>query len=167
MHQPLCSLEQRRLAPTDGCAEAGVAAAGGFAGADAITSAAEEAALAAALGDAWLPNKGIQLLIRSIHSATGTPWCCSRTCPDTAARSASLHGAQLMHCTRCRWGSIAIATVAARAATLPLTLKQLRNTFNMRARRPSCAAVDDLGGLQARVGADVCARCRHRKPCRS
>ena len=69
---------------------------------------AESAALEAAMEGAWLPTRTLQYVLESVHHATGLEW----------------------------WQSIMLTTVGIRAATLPVMLMQIKNTYRLSQARP-------------------------------
>lgn len=79
----------------------------------AAAAGAEEDALAACQEDSWIGTRGIQMLLRGVHSATGLEW----------------------------WQSIMLATLGMRIATLPIMLMQVKNTYRMSQVGPGNACV--------------------------
>ena len=69
---------------------------------------AETAALEAAMEGAWLPTRTLQYVLESVHGATGLEW----------------------------WQSIMLTTLGIRAATLPVMLMQIKNTYRLSQARP-------------------------------
>ena len=75
----------------------------------AAAAAAEGAALAASAEDAWAPTRGLQFVLRLAHDTLGLQeW----------------------------WPAIALTTVVARSATLPLAVMQIKNTYRLSQARP-------------------------------
>lgn len=94
----------------------------------AAAEAAEQAALVAAREGVWLFNSGFQTLLEFAYSTSGFPW----------------------------WGAIALTTVVARSAMLPVVAKQMRNTAAMAAARPEMLALQQwFKDSQASPGFDV------------
>jgi YidC/Oxa1 family membrane protein insertase len=73
-----------------------------------LTAVAEKAALEAAMEGSWLPTRTLQWVLETVHQSTGLEW----------------------------WQSIMLTTVGIRAATLPIMLMQIKNTYRLSQARP-------------------------------
>lgn len=73
-----------------------------------ITEVAEKAALESAMEGAWLPTRTLQWILESVHHGSGLAW----------------------------WQSIMLTTVGIRAATFPIMLMQIKNTYRLSQARP-------------------------------
>ncbi|KAI3436771.1 hypothetical protein D9Q98_006183 [Chlorella vulgaris] len=101
----------------------------------AAAAGAEEDALAACQEDSWIGTRGIQMLLRGVHSATGLEW----------------------------WQSIMLATLGMRIATLPIMLMQVKNTYRMSQARPEIEElVNIMKEEQARGNSQAAMQHQHR-----
>ena len=88
-----------------------------------VAALAETAALDAASEGCWAPTRALQWLIENVHETTGLPW----------------------------WSSIMLTTVGIRAASFPIMLMQIKNTYRLSQARPEVEAlVEHLKEEQAR-----------------
>lgn len=69
---------------------------------------AEKAALEAAMEGSWLPTRTLQWILETVHHGSGLAW----------------------------WQSIMLTTVGIRAATFPIMLMQIKNTYRLSQARP-------------------------------
>lgn len=69
---------------------------------------AEKAALESAMEGSWLPTRTLQWILESVHHGSGLSW----------------------------WQSIMLTTVGIRAATFPIMLMQIKNTYRLSQARP-------------------------------
>lgn len=73
-----------------------------------LAQVAEKAALESAMEGSWLPTRTLQWILESIHHGSGLEW----------------------------WQSIMLTTVGIRAATFPIMLMQIKNTYRLSQARP-------------------------------
>ena len=73
-----------------------------------LTGIAEKAALDAAMEGSWLPTRTLQWVLETVHHGSGLAW----------------------------WQSIMLTTVGIRAATFPIMLMQIKNTYRLSQARP-------------------------------
>jgi YidC/Oxa1 family membrane protein insertase len=73
-----------------------------------LAQVAEKAALESAMEGAWLPTRTLQWILESVHHGSGLSW----------------------------WQSIMLTTVGIRAATFPIMLMQIKNTYRLSQARP-------------------------------
>lgn len=73
-----------------------------------LTEIAEKAALEAAMEGSWLPTRTLQWILETVHHGSGLAW----------------------------WQSIMLTTVGIRAATFPIMLMQIKNTYRLSQARP-------------------------------
>lgn len=78
-----------------------------------LAAAAEAAALEAAGEDRWPTTRALQWLIETVHGSTGLPW----------------------------WASIMVTTAGMRAASFPIMLMQIKNTYRLSQARPEVEAL--------------------------